>query len=95
MAMNTITNPADLQKIKAELKEASGSMTRVEAERDLQKEIKKNLVTKFGIPPKIAGKLIKIYHKQNYQEVLDEQEELNIAYESIVKNKAQGGLTND
>lgn len=87
--MNIISNPGDINAIKEELKEASKSMTRIESERELLKDIKSNLVTKFNIPRKLASKVIKIYHQQNYQEVLDEQEELEVLYESLVKSPAK------
>jgi hypothetical protein len=82
-----ISNPSDINKIRQELVEASNSQTRIESERDLIKDIKKNLVDKFQIPSKLAGKLIKVYHEQNMKEISEEQSELEDLFDQINKNK--------
>ncbi len=77
------TNPSDIQKIENAVKEASNSLIRIESERDLIKEIKERLKDELGLPPKKAQELIKIYHKQNYSEVVGKFEETSELYEKV------------
>lgn len=78
------TDPAERKKVMEALKEISASMTRIEAERDLIKDILAKMQDEFEIPKKPARKLAKIYHMQNFSEVQAEQEELEALYETIV-----------
>jgi hypothetical protein len=72
----------DLQKA---VQEISNSMTRMEAERDLIREIVKDQSQNLQIPKKIISKIAKTYHKQNLaQEVADHEEFVEI-YESVTK----------
>jgi ribosomal protein S17E len=67
------------------LSEISNSYTRISAERDLINETIQALSEDFEIDKKILRKMAQIFHKQNYTEVENEQEELALLYESIVK----------
>lgn len=78
-----LSNPADRKAIYDALREISNSMTRMEAERDLISETLKAVKDKFELPPKYTRKLAKIYHKQNFQEVKAEQEEVENLYEAV------------
>lgn len=77
------TNPVDLQKIEDAIKEASNSRLRIDAERELIKDIRIKLKEESGMPPKIFNKLLNVYHKQNYEEVASENEAVNETYEKI------------
>ena len=83
--MTTISNPKDQEKIRTVLSEISNSYTRISAERDLINETIQALSEDFEIDKKILRKMAQIFHKQNYTEVENEQEELALLYESIVK----------
>jgi hypothetical protein len=83
--MTTISNPKDQEKIRTMLSEISNSYTRISAERDLINETIQALSEDFEIDKKILRKMAQIFHKQNYTEVENEQEELALLYESIVK----------
>jgi uncharacterized protein (DUF342 family) len=78
------TDPAERKKVMDALVEISASMTRIEGERDLIKNILERMEDEFQIPKKPGRKLAKIYHKQNYSEVQAEQSELETLYETIV-----------
>ena len=78
------SDPAERKKVMDALMEISASMTRMEAERDLIKSILERMEDEFEIPKKPGRKLAKIYHKQNFSEVKEEQEELETLYETIV-----------
>lgn len=82
--MTTITNPKDQEKIRKMMTEISNSYTRISAERDLIKETIEALSEDFEIDKKILRKMAQIFHKQNYTQVENEQEELSLLYEAIV-----------
>lgn len=63
-----ISNPADRKAIREALQEISNSLTRVDAERDLVKDIIADLSEKHELPKKTVAKLAKVYHKQNFTE---------------------------
>lgn len=85
--MTTITNPKDQEKIRKMMTEISNSYTRISAERDLINETIQALSEDFEIDKKILRKMAQIFHKQNYTQVENEQEELSLLYESIVGEK--------
>lgn len=77
------TSPADRKAIKDALQEISNSLTRIEAERDLIKDVLQTVQDNQNIPKKYVRKLAKIYHKQNYTEVQQEQEDIETLYETV------------
>ena len=86
--MSQISSPADRDKIKKMLAEISGSMTRMEAERDLVRETIKDMSKQFNLPVKTLNRMAKIYHKQNYNQEVAEHEEFEELYETIVQEKS-------
>jgi Zn-dependent M32 family carboxypeptidase len=81
----TISNPADRKKIKDAIQEISNSMLRMEAERDLIKEIVKEVSAEHQIPKKILAKIAKTFHKQNLtQEVADHEDFVDL-YDTVTK----------
>jgi hypothetical protein len=82
--MTQISNPEDRKKIKNALTEISDSMTRMEAERDLIKDIVNDVVDNFKLPKKYVNKMARIYHKQNFQTEQQETEELEALYITVV-----------
>jgi hypothetical protein len=83
LLLQKLSNPADRKGVYDAIREISNSMTRMEAERDLISETLKAVKDKFELPPKYVRTLAKIYHKQNFQQVKDEQAEVEQLYESI------------
>ena len=81
-----ISNPADRKKIKDALQEISDSMTRIQAERDLIKDIVKDVSDNYQLPKKHINKMARIFHKQNFQITQQEQDELESLYITIVDN---------
>lgn len=84
-----ISNPVDRKKIKDALSEISDSMTRIEAERDLIKDIVNDVADNFQLPKKYVNKMARIYHKQNFQVTQQETEELEALYISVVDTVGQ------
>jgi ssDNA-specific exonuclease RecJ len=85
--MSQISSPADRDKIKKMLAEISGSMTRMQAERDLVRETIKDMSKQFNLPVKTLNRMAKVYHKQNYNQEVAEHEEFEELYETIVQEK--------
>jgi hypothetical protein len=84
---NTVTqisSPEDRKKIKNALQEISDSMTRMEAERDLIKDIIQDVNDNHKLPKKYISKMARIYHKQNFQVTQQETEELEALYITVV-----------
>jgi len=75
----------DKKKIKGALQEASNSLTRIDAERDLVKNIINDTSKNFQIPKKTIKKLINVYHKQNFSEEVATHEEFESLYETVIK----------
>ena len=78
-----VNNPNDREVILSALKEWSNSAVRVEAEKDLQKNIIDDLSDKVDIEKKYLNKLATMFHKQNFAQFQQEQEEIEELYESI------------
>lgn len=85
--MTQISNPVDRKKIKDALQEISDSMTRIEAERDLIKDIVNDVNDNFKLPKKYINKMARIYHKQNFAKEQQETDELESLYITIVDNQ--------
>lgn len=81
----TISSPEDRKKIFDAIKEISNSLLRMESERDLIKEIVKEISDEHQIPRKIVSKIAKTFHKQNLtQEVADHEDFVDL-YETVTK----------
>lgn len=74
---------SDRAELKNKFDEISNSYTRIEAERDLIRDILNDIKEKFEVPPKIARKLAKIRHKRNLQEVVAESQEVEETYTEL------------
>jgi len=78
-------SPTDKAKILGMLQEISNSLTRVEAERDLIKEILDRLQDECEIPKKLGRKLAKVYHKRSFEEEVAQQNDFVDMYEQVAK----------
>lgn len=81
----TISSPEDRKKIKDAVQEISNSMLRMEAERDLIKEIIKEVSDNHQIPRKIIAKIAKTFHKQNLTQEIADHEDFVEVYETVTK----------
>jgi hypothetical protein len=73
----------DKAKVLGCLQEISNSLTRIEAERDLIKEILEKMQDECEIPKKLSRKLAKVYHKRNRVEVEEENNTLMEIYDNV------------
>jgi hypothetical protein len=85
LAINQISNPADREKLLKVLRECSGALTRMEGEKDYIKESVTQICNDLKLPKKIVSRLVKVYHKQNYDEEVATHEQFEQLYETIVK----------
>jgi hypothetical protein len=85
LSINQISNPADREKLFKVLQECSGSMTRMEGEKDYIKESVAAIAKDLQLPKKLVAKMVKVYHKQNYDEEVATHEQFEQLYETIVK----------
>ena len=81
---NVITNPETIKAVNKALQEISNSLTRIEAERDLIKDVLGNIVEDHGIDKKILRKMAKVYHKRSFTTEVQEHEEFEVMYENVV-----------
>jgi len=85
MTTNVIvpSSSADRQAVQKALQEISASLTRIDAEKDLIKDILATVEDNQNIPKKYMRKMARIYHKQNFTEIQQEQEDLETLYETV------------
>ena len=77
------SDPKSKQTLLNALKEMSDSMTRVEGEKNLQKEIIEDVSDSVEVPKKYIRKMANIYHKQNLTEVRTEMDDVEALYEAV------------
>jgi len=85
MSVTIPSSPEDKKKIRQALQEISNSLTRMEAERDLIKDILQTVEDNYKIKKKYTRRLAKVYHKQNFTQVQQDQQDLETLYESVAK----------
>lgn len=83
------SNPSDLKKIDSALQTISDSMTRIDAEREMIKEVVDSVSEDHDLPKKLVRQLAKVWHMRNYAEEVTQQEDFQTAYEALSQvNKA-------
>jgi hypothetical protein len=85
LSINQISNQADQKKLLDCLRECSSSMTRMDGEKDYIRESIASISKDLQLPKKLVAKLVKVYHKQNYDEEVATHEQFEALYETIVK----------
>lgn len=78
-----LNNPDDRKKLLNGCQELSNSMTRVEAEKDYQRDAVAHLSAELGIEKKYINKVASMYHKQNFHQVQTEHQEIEDLYETM------------
>ena len=77
-------NPEELKAFKNAITEITNSMTRIDAENELIKEICDVQKQKYGMQPTITKKVATMVHKQNLQEESDKFEAIVNLTESVM-----------
>lgn len=86
--MTTFVLPSDEKSrvsIINSVKEASNSKIRIEAEKDLIKDIAAKMKDELGMPPAVFNQLVNTYHKQDAAERQAKAEEFFEIYEVLFK----------
>ena len=77
-------NEVDRKKLKDAIKEMDGSLTRVAAERDLQKNIINDLHDAIGLDKKLIRRLARTHFKANFKDEQDENNQFEELYEEVL-----------
>jgi regulator of replication initiation timing len=88
--MTIPSSPADRKAIFDCMREISGSMTRIDAEREFIREAIKNICDEQNLSKKTFRRMAKTYHKQNFTSEVEEHEEFENLYEAITNTTSMG-----
>ena len=75
----------DKKKLKNVIYALNDSMTRVAAERDLQKEALNEIFEELNVEKKMVRKMAKAYFLANYNTVVEEEKTFQDFYDMIIK----------
>ena len=78
------SNPADREKIKSCIIDASGLRQIQKDKADQIKDIVDFLFTEYAIPKKLIRQMITTYHKDNYPEQTTESAMFEVLYENVL-----------
>jgi hypothetical protein len=84
LSINQLSQP-DREKLFKIVKECSDSMTRIEGENDFIRESIAETAKQMQIPKKLVAKLVRVYHKQNFDEEVAVHEQFENLYETVIK----------
>ena len=84
LSINQLSQP-DREKLFKIVKDCSDSMARIEGENDFIRESIAETAKNMQLPKKLVAKLVRVYHKQNYDEEVAVHEQFENLYESVVK----------
>ena len=85
LAVNILSNPKDREDLFKVIKDCSDSMTRAESESEFVKESITEVSKKLQLPKKLVARMVKVYHKQNFDEEVAVHEQFETLYETVVK----------
>lgn len=74
------------KKLRGAIIELNNSMTRVAAERDLQKQTINEIFDQLGVEKKMIRRMSKTYFKSNIREELEENENFEKYYRDVIEN---------
>ena len=83
--INQLSNKNDRDKLLKVLKECSDSLTRIDGEKDLIREAVTDICKQLQLPKRLVNRMVKVYHKQNYDEEVAVHEQFETLYETVVK----------
>jgi hypothetical protein len=84
LTINQLSQP-DREKLFKVVKDCSDSMTRIEGENDFIRESIAETSKQMQLPKKLVAKLVRVYHKQNFDDEVAVHEQFENLYESVVK----------
>jgi hypothetical protein len=84
LTINQLSQP-DREKLFKIVRDCSDSMARIEGENDFIRESIAETSKNMQLPKKLVAKLVRVYHKQNFDEEVAVHEQFENLYESVVK----------
>jgi hypothetical protein len=78
-------SPEEKKAVASAVKEMSDCMLRIDAEKELMKDIVDVTFQKYGVEKKHFRKLATIYHKANMDEIRTEFDDVETLYEVLFK----------
>jgi len=84
LTINQLSQP-DREKLFKIVRDCSDSMTRIDGENDFIRESIAETAKQMQLPKKLVAKLVRVYHKQNFDEEVAVHEQFETLYESVVK----------
>jgi hypothetical protein len=84
LSINQLSQP-DREKLFKIVKDCSDSMTRIEGENDFIRESIAETAKQMQLPKKLVAKLVRVYHKQNFDEEVAVHEQFENLYETVIK----------
>lgn len=78
-------SPEDRKVLRKAIMELNDSMTRVGAERDLQKEIIGETFDKLGVDKRMIRRLAKVYFKANFNDEVEENNQFESFYDEVIR----------
>lgn len=75
----------DKKKLRGAINELNDSMTRMAAERDLQKETINKVFDDLGVDKKVVRRMAKAYYKANFNEEIEENKNFEEMYDVVMK----------
>ena len=90
LSIQTIYGTLDekqLKELKGAIEEINNYLNEIEQRQKLIKEILEVTQTNTGIPKKVTSRLAKVYHKQSFQQEVEEYKEFESLFESITEVK--------
>lgn len=81
-------SPEDKKVLRKAIMEMNDSMTRVGAERDLQKEIINDTYDKLGVDKKMIRRMAKVYFRANFNDEVAEANEFEEFYQEVIQKTA-------
>ena len=82
---NNSMTKEDKAKLRKAILEINDSLTRVEAERDLQKEIINKMNEELGMDKKIIRRMARVYHNANYSAEVQNNRDFEETYDGVMK----------
>jgi hypothetical protein len=79
------TNPKDIERVKAAVKESNDCLIRMQSERDEMKAIAEVMQEELNIPKKFFNRMVRVYNKASFDKEIKEVEEFESLYETIMK----------
>jgi len=87
-------DPEFTRSVRKVLDELSGSLSRIDGERDYIKETISKVCEEMELNKKTFRKLVKTYHKQNFSREVADNEEFERMYEKITGETTLGKVDN-